>query len=158
MLLRLAFVLVPLFVLAGCDDQPTSTDAKENAANPVAAADEPAATARAATGLDQTLSEAIATLEAKEHVKFLETFVMPDVLAKLKARGPIEEGAEWFASRNATELLTGLKAVQGAEPETSEDGKTVWFAVEEEIAGQNELALINVDGRWYIPNKPPKRE
>ncbi|MCO8121122.1 hypothetical protein NHH03_05180 [Stieleria sp. TO1_6] len=106
----------------------------------------------------ETIKQAIAVLEAEEYAEFLETYVVPSEYAKIKERG-VALVVVHFAKSNAPEMLAVMKEIISKDlvPEMSEDGKTAFYDVEQRIASRNTFALVNIDERWYIPNKPPER-
>ncbi|MGB7323802.1 MAG: hypothetical protein WBD31_02950 [Rubripirellula sp.] len=163
MLLRILYLALPFALLFGCSKTPGTTVAEpQQVAIPqstdvVESATSDTTNAVAPETVAERIHSAIAMLEAKKHKEFLESFFVPEELKAAKDSGDYDDVVENFSSRNAPELLDALRSIRGTEPTMSDDQKTAWFTIEVRIASQNTLAFVNVDGSWFIPNKPPKK-
>jgi hypothetical protein len=127
---------------------------------PVAAAQSPSAQAAAAQSPDprtkpQTLvAEGIRLLEAKDYVKFLQTFVPPDEFKRLSEQASAEQivASAGFSERIGM-LLTALKSIKDATPALDAEGATATYQLKEPILGNRDtMVFIKVGDFWYLRN------
>lgn len=102
--------------------------------------------------LDTAIPEAIRLLEAKEHLKFIKTFVSPDELKKITEKGSIEDLAKSFGEKKADRLLKILGAIKDAKPTLSDDGKTATFDLKALPDSKGSISFLKVEKYWYIKN------
>lgn len=99
--------------------------------------------------LDTAIAEGIRLLETKDYVKFLSTFVPPEVLA---ARGKsIEEFAAEFSQGRAVEALAALKYIQSSKPAMSADGTSAFYEISPPPErGPRSMTWSKIGKYWYI--------
>jgi len=102
--------------------------------------------------LDTAIVEGIRLLEAKEYATFLKNFADPEQLKKVTESGKIDEFAQKFGEGKAKQLILVLKAIKGAAPKMSEDGKTATFDISVEGVNKKTIGFTKVGKYWYISN------
>jgi len=100
---------------------------------------------------NQVIAEAIELLRAKSYARFFREAIQPEELKRRVGTGTVEAAAADFGrSGEATKLLEVLVAASHSNPAISRDGKAL-FRLVPAINGKNELTMVKVDGRWYLP-------
>src|SRR4029077_9103936 len=94
----------------------------------IRSAAEPAEKTSDKEDLSAAIKKGIEMLDAKKSTEFLERYVIPDDLAKLKKSGDFDKVAAGF-KEHADLILKVLKGIQDAKPELSEDGALATFDV-----------------------------
>lgn len=120
-------------------------------------AEEPmAAFRRAVAGEPRLEPEAVVAhmiqlLEAGRGREFVETYMSPDDLAKMKERGrSIDDLAKRFEGERVNELLEKLQAMSKVAPQWNEARDEASWDVGE---GRGKLRLQRIDGRWYVKDR-----
>lgn len=116
-------------------------------------APEPAEKAADKEELSTAVKKGVEMLEAKKNSEFLERYMVPEDLAKLKKSGDFDSIAAGF-KEHADVMLKVLKGIQDAKPELSEDGKLATFDVSK-LEGQHpaKIQFRQVKDVWYIADK-----
>ncbi len=101
--------------------------------------------------LSAAIDKGIEMLEAEKGTEFLERYMMPDDMAKLKKSGHWEEIVAEFKKAHTAGLLKVLKAIKGAKPEMSDDGETATFDVKK-LEGEHpeKIQFRKLKDVWYI--------
>lgn len=103
--------------------------------------------------LQQTISDGIKMLEAKQYGPFLKRMVAP----KDREQLPIDtdDFIKHFGETKAPALLKVLKYIKSQGPAMSDDGAVATYALDKIPDGPNERPIIfhkYEDGLWYIDN------
>jgi hypothetical protein len=101
--------------------------------------------------LDTAISEAVRLLESNEYVAFLERYMAPQELERLKER-PLQEFAQRFGEDKAPRLLRVLKMITGTTPTLDPDGTKAVYQLSDPIEGKSSITFFKVDKYWYIAN------
>ena len=136
MVVRGASPAADLLFLGGDDKQPWAAFAR--IAPPVGGMEPMAA-----------LTEMARLLETRDYVAFLQTWCLPEDLAKLAKEGPIEKSAAKFGETNAQGLLEVVLLAAKRTPVLSESGEE---AIYEGEGIKQRLRLRRVEGRWFLCN------
>jgi hypothetical protein len=117
------------------------------------AAPEPAEKAADKEDLSAAIKKGVEMLEAKKSSEFLERYMIPDDLDKLKKSGDFDKIAAGF-KEHADLMAKVLKGIQDAKPELSEDGKLATFDVSK-LEGPHppKIQFRQVKDVWYIADK-----
>lgn len=102
--------------------------------------------------LATAVPEAIRLLEAKEHRKFIESFVAPADLKKVLEKGSLDDLVKGFGERKADRLLQFLTAIKSEKPMLDPSGTKATYEAKEPIGGKTRLEWEQVDKYWYIRN------
>jgi len=104
--------------------------------------------------LNSAIKKGIQLLEAKDHVAFLKSYVVPKELAGiLKETGSIDKLAKQWPQDKAARLLKVLKQIDGKTP-LYLDGemKRAQFDLRRSVDGKDSITFVRIKGRWYIKN------
>ena len=118
----------------------------------VYAADDPPKKANPREKLETIIPEGIRLLKAKKYKTFLEQFVAPEDLKRIKSRVKLEDMAELFGKRKAGVLLSVLESIKDQEPEVSDDGKTATYRLSKPAGSKKKIEFQKVGKYWYIKN------
>ena len=123
------------------------------AATTARTAPEPAEKAADKEDLSTAIKKGVEVLEATKYSEFLERYMVPEDLAKLKKSGDFDSIAAGFKD-HADVMLKVLKGIQDAKPELSEDGALATFDVSK-LEGQHppKIQFRQVKDVWYIADK-----
>lgn len=123
----------------------------------VSAADDATSNESPGKDLDGAFTHIIRLLETGEIKAFIETYAHPDDLRKIQEKESIDKLVEGFKKEKAEKLLVLFKALKGAKPELTDDGKTATYQIPKEAEGGEDiprkpLVFARVGDRWYIRN------
>jgi hypothetical protein len=114
-----------------------------------AAVGAPEATAK--EDLAAAVKKGIELLDAKKTTDFLERYMIPDDIEKMKKSGHWEEIVAEFKRDHVEGVLKVLNFIKDAKPKMSEDGETATFDVEKlEGKHPSELHFRKIKDVWYI--------
>ena len=108
--------------------------------------------------IESAVAEAIRLLEAREHKTFLQKFIEPDALAKMREeteeRGEdaLDHLLKQFVPVKSETLLKALKSIKDATPSYENDGNKAVFKLEEGPYTKGHISFRRVDGLWYLEN------
>ena len=102
--------------------------------------------------LETAIPEGIRLLEAKKYKVFVEIFVPPADLKKIRERTSLEELAKSFGERKAPILLEVLKEIKGTKPSLDDTGTKATFALKEKTGGKKSITFVKIEKYWYITN------
>jgi hypothetical protein len=116
-----------------------------------ARADSTAEKPTAKEDLNAAIKKGIEMLDAKKTTEFLERYMIPDDIEKMKKSGHWEEIIAEFKKDHVDDVLKVLNFVKDAKPKMSEDGETATFNVEKlEGKHPSELHFHKIKDVWYI--------
>jgi hypothetical protein len=93
----------------------------------------------------------IKLMEAKKYKEFMEAFVPPADLARMKESGMFDEIAKKFGEGNkATQLLAALKEVNGSVPEYNDDKTEATFKLKTPQGNKKSLDFKQVGTYWVL--------
>jgi hypothetical protein len=101
--------------------------------------------------LNAAIKKGIEMLDAKQTTEFLERYMIPDDIEKMKKSGHWDEIVGEFKKDHVDEVLKVLNFIKDAKPKMSEDGEMAAFDVEK-LEGKHpkELHFRKVKDVWYI--------
>jgi len=101
--------------------------------------------------LSAAINKGIELLDGKKTTEFLERYMVPDDIEKMKKSGHWEEITAEFKKDHVDEVLKVLNFIKDAKPKISEDGETATFDVTKlEGKHPNELHFRKIKDVWYI--------
>lgn len=98
--------------------------------------------------LHRAMAMAIQFLESRDYAGFLERFMDPKSLSSAMKDRQFSEVAKEEIEPKAERWLRELKLVKGTTPKISDDAAR--FGGKEPNGREFEIALIRVDGIWYL--------
>lgn len=112
------------------------------------------AEAAAKEDLPAAIDNGIKLLEAEKSGEFLERYILPADLEKLKKSNQLDAVKEEFKKDHSADVLKVLKAVKDAKPEMSEEGELATFDVSKlEGKHPDKLHFRKIKDVWYIAEK-----
>jgi hypothetical protein len=101
--------------------------------------------------LTTAIKKGIEMLEAKKTTEFIERFMIPDDLEKMKKSGHWDDIVTQFKKDHVDDVLKVLNYIKDAKPKLSDDGETATFDVEK-LEGKHpkDLHFRKVKDVWYI--------
>jgi hypothetical protein len=101
--------------------------------------------------LSAAIKHGIELIEAGKSTEFLERYMTPDDIEKMKKSGNWDKITAEFKKGHSDDLLNALNFIKDANPRLSDNGQTAAFNVSK-LEGKHppELKFLKIKDVWYI--------